>query len=214
MFQLQTVLIGAVWGLSIIVALFVGGFLKSYMSKKGENLATHEDISKLVEQVEAVTRATKEIEAKISDEVWNRQKLWEMKREIIFQTIKTMAHVDSQLESLNAVQQFEHSPDDPVWLQSLGERSRHFLTIMSEFEEMALLVTTVCDAKSIWPLQEFQKLAMNSAREITNGDTPAYAASLKERIKATLSVRNEFRRELGIVDPHTASPTEPNSETK
>lgn len=34
-----------VWGLSVIAALFVGGFLKSYMSKKGENLATQEDVA-------------------------------------------------------------------------------------------------------------------------------------------------------------------------
>jgi len=29
--------------LSVLLALFIGGFLKSYMCKKGENLATHED---------------------------------------------------------------------------------------------------------------------------------------------------------------------------
>jgi len=34
--------------------------------KKGENLATHEDLDKLVVQVRAVTTTTKEIEAKIS----------------------------------------------------------------------------------------------------------------------------------------------------
>jgi hypothetical protein len=39
------------WPLSVLAALFVGGFLKSYFSKKGENLATHEDIQKLVDQV-------------------------------------------------------------------------------------------------------------------------------------------------------------------
>jgi len=37
------------WPLSVIVSLFIGAFLKSYMGKKGENLATHEDIEKLVE---------------------------------------------------------------------------------------------------------------------------------------------------------------------
>jgi hypothetical protein len=43
----------------------VGAYLGSYLKKKGENLATHEDVHKLVEQVSAVTVATKQIEARI-----------------------------------------------------------------------------------------------------------------------------------------------------
>jgi hypothetical protein len=58
----------------LIAALFAGfgAYFGSYFRKKGENLATHEDISKLVDQVSAVTKATKEIEAKISSDVWDR----------------------------------------------------------------------------------------------------------------------------------------------
>jgi hypothetical protein len=61
------------WALSVLAALFLGGFLKSYMSKKGENLATHEDMEKLVQQVRAVTSATEDIRASISTETWTRQ---------------------------------------------------------------------------------------------------------------------------------------------
>jgi hypothetical protein len=58
----------ALWALSALVGSFVGSFLASYFKKKGENLATHEDIALLVDQVRAVTAATKEIEAKISND--------------------------------------------------------------------------------------------------------------------------------------------------
>jgi hypothetical protein len=54
-----------------------GAYFGAYLKKKGENLATHEDINKVLVQVRATTQATKEIEAKISSEVWDRQKLWE-----------------------------------------------------------------------------------------------------------------------------------------
>jgi len=88
------------WALSILVALFTGSFLKSYMSKKGENLATHEDIQELVEQVQAVTTATKEIEAKISIDVWERQRKWDLKRETVFESLKELAVVENTLASL------------------------------------------------------------------------------------------------------------------
>jgi hypothetical protein len=60
------------WGLTTLGGAFIGSFLGSYMKKKGENVATHEDIEKLVDQMKAVTQATKEIESRISGEAWER----------------------------------------------------------------------------------------------------------------------------------------------
>lgn len=55
----------------------VGAYFGSYLKKKGENLATHEDIDKLVVQVSAVTTTTKEIEATISNVTWKRERKYE-----------------------------------------------------------------------------------------------------------------------------------------
>jgi len=60
-------------GLSLVGG-WAGAYLGSYLKKKSENLATHEDIGMLVDQVRAVTQTTKEIEAKISSDVWNQQR--------------------------------------------------------------------------------------------------------------------------------------------
>jgi hypothetical protein len=79
-----------------------GAYFGSYLKKKGGNLATHEDISKLVDQMRAVTQATKEIEAKISNDVWERQRKWEIKREALFEAMKELAGVDYSLAMLDA----------------------------------------------------------------------------------------------------------------
>ena len=60
-----------------------------------------EDIHKLVDQVSAVTTATKEIESKISGDLWDRQKQWELKRDILFDAVKRLNDVDSKLLALN-----------------------------------------------------------------------------------------------------------------
>jgi hypothetical protein len=57
--------------LTFIIGLLAGS-LRSYASKKGENLATKEDLTDL-------TTIARSIEAKISHETWGRQKHWEMK---------------------------------------------------------------------------------------------------------------------------------------
>jgi ATP phosphoribosyltransferase len=53
-----------------------------------KNLATHEDLDKLVKQLEATTNATKAIEARISHETWGRQKNWEMKRDALVSVVR------------------------------------------------------------------------------------------------------------------------------
>ena len=79
-----------------------GAYLGSYLRKKGENRAIHEDIGKLVDQMKAVTQATKEIEAKISDDVWARQRRWELRRDILLQTMDEIANMQGPLAGVAA----------------------------------------------------------------------------------------------------------------
>jgi hypothetical protein len=71
--------------------------LRRLLKTKGENLATHEDIDKLVDQVKVVTATTEQIKTEISDAAWNRQKRWELKREVLFEAAKRITEVDEAL---------------------------------------------------------------------------------------------------------------------
>jgi hypothetical protein len=64
--------------------------LRSYVSKKGENLATKEDVAEL-------TRITKSIEARISEDTWARQRGWELKKEAAFETLKELGSLQWRL---------------------------------------------------------------------------------------------------------------------
>ena len=46
-----------------------------------------------------VTEAMKKIEANISTGVWDKQKRWEMKREVLFETTKRVSEVDDAMLS-------------------------------------------------------------------------------------------------------------------
>jgi predicted oxidoreductase len=96
---METLFIGA---LIFLGGLFTASFLPSYMKEKGENLATHEDMDKLVAQVEATTRATKAIEARISHEVWDRQRQWEMKRDAVISVVQALGLADDMLLTIGS----------------------------------------------------------------------------------------------------------------
>jgi hypothetical protein len=81
----------------ILIFLVVNAFkpfIGSYSAKKGENLATKEDIAQL-------TKIAEGIKAEISDVVWDRQKQWEMKRDAILEGIRAHADLEAALVNLN-----------------------------------------------------------------------------------------------------------------
>jgi len=76
--------------LDLVIIATVSGiaaYLGSYLKKKGENLATHEDLDKLIKQVSAVTTTTKQIEAKISNDMWRRER----KSDLQLKTIESVS---------------------------------------------------------------------------------------------------------------------------
>jgi hypothetical protein len=80
--------------LDLVITACVAGvsaYPGSYLRKKGENTALHEDINKLVDQVSAVTAATETIRAQIGSDLWTRQIVWQQKREA-YAKVLTVSH--------------------------------------------------------------------------------------------------------------------------
>jgi hypothetical protein len=76
-----------------LIGGWVGGFVGTYFNKKGENLATKQDIAE-------ITQTTKDIEAKISSEYWVRQRNFDMKREAAFELLRQAASFQQSVVGL------------------------------------------------------------------------------------------------------------------
>jgi hypothetical protein len=178
-----------------------GAYLGSYLKKKGENLATHEDIDKLVDQVSAVTRATTQIETKISSDLWDRQKQWELKREILFDAAKKLSEIDNKLSSLQTF--WEHLSQGKIE----GEESRirlenkyvtEWTDCMRSFEETESLILVTCSRETMQVFAELSDLLRYTSSRIVSGDLETYAKTKAERLKKLVLVRVGIRKELGI----------------
>ena len=88
--------------LTLLVKRLVAPYVDAYSRQKGQNLATHEDLDKLVAQMAAVTESTENIKAAISDDVWDRQKQWELRRDAVLDAIRAHADLESALVNLNS----------------------------------------------------------------------------------------------------------------
>jgi hypothetical protein len=116
---------------STLISLFVGFYLAGYLREKGKNLATHEDIVKVLDQVRAVTTTTKEIEAKISNDVWDRQKRWELKRDLSFEFAKTVAGAKDVISNVYAV----YNTDKTLTTEKRDARLENRNRVMTKYNE-------------------------------------------------------------------------------
>ena len=194
------------WGLATLIGAFAGSFLGAYMKKKGENLATHEDIDKLIDQVRAVTTTTKLIESNISGDLWDRQKRWELKREVLFEATKRIADIEDALLSIDSVLKLEirEKKEGPAWTESKYENAMKWSKASIAFDETKLLVAMVCNNETKEALEAYGSFALQISTKISPGkDAEIYLKSMPELFKKHLAVRSAMRKELGLDGPKT-----------
>lgn len=199
------------FGASIAILSFLLGavfrpYLTGYGTKKGENLATHEDIGKLVDQVKAVTEATKKIEAEISSGVWDRQKRWEMKREVLFDATRKISELDDAMSTYSAVlredrmKQKVQTPsmeEQLVWEQAKKDRLIEWNKAFTEFDVSRAFVRIVCGEEAT---AAFNELAawINKLTEEMVGNPDAYLSGRTELSRRIALVQKAIRKELEV----------------
>jgi hypothetical protein len=158
--------------LALLAGAF-GGYLTGYVRKKGENLATHEDIGKLTEQVAAVTKTAKEIEAKISSDVWDRQKRWELKREVLSEATRKASQLNDTLRTLHTTLHLVRNdpfPDDLDLLRRQREILTRWNKAVSEFAETTLWVGVVCGEEVTIAIHGLAVVATSIAVDVNKGE--------------------------------------------
>jgi hypothetical protein len=200
---MQTTLIVILSSLNAAIVGF-GIYLAAYLKKKAQNLATREEFKELETQTAALTRTTARIEADIKGELWEKQKRWELKREILFDAAKRLAGLENALSHLNstftAAASPKATPGSP-WQEFQNEGNTRWFKAKSEFDEAKLFVHVSCGEEMRNAFDSYGKRATEVAYKISRGDTDIWLKSIRELDKAILDVREGMRSEFGIKKP-------------
>jgi len=191
--------------MKMLFILFGGAVaaIGGYVGTRLKNEAMMHDLEDLKTQNREIRQATKEIEAKIDDQVWNRQRQWEIKRDMMFTAVKSLNEVDNKLQSLNIFWQHKlegqmESTSEEVGASLQNSYVNGWSDAIKSFEEVEALTQITCSTETMKAFAQLGGLLKSTAGKIVNGDTDAYNSSRKERDKLFGLAKLAIRKELGI----------------
>ena len=148
-----------------------------------------------------MTTATKVIEAKIAGDVWDRQKRWEMKREILFQATRNLAEADDALLACDSVLQVmakEATDKMDAWIGPRHARALRWTQASKALDETRLLVDIVCGPEAKRALDDFAMLTGKIAAGVNKQDITIYRKSGADLAAKLLAVKVAIRTELEL----------------
>jgi hypothetical protein len=203
-----------IWfGLTFIISGF-GAYCGAYLKRRGQGFATQDDINKLVDQGRSVNKAMNEIGAKISTEVWDKQKLWELKRDVLFEAIRRVGEIEELLNTLNSILQIElKEPKEGnlAWMEMKIGNNKKWSRALAHFDETKLFVGVTCAKETKEAFDSYGKLGLELAMAINRRTADSYQKYFPELTVKHLAVRTAVRNELGV-EPYYAPVTSQSSE--
>jgi hypothetical protein len=73
----------------VVLIFWSKAYFEPYLKRKAENLATHEDVERLITQV----RETERVKAEIADRMWDRQSKWTAKKECYISLVEQLTRI-------------------------------------------------------------------------------------------------------------------------
>ena len=81
------------------LAAYFGAFIKTMAA----NDANNQNFEKVLEQMKTQTAEIENIKAAISDDVWDRQEKWKLKRDLLIEVMRCLGEYSDALKSLSWV---------------------------------------------------------------------------------------------------------------
>jgi hypothetical protein len=216
----------AVTSLLTIAGSGIAAYYGAYFKKRGEDQAMKEGFAEVLRQTTETTKATKAIEAKISEEVWDRQKQWELKREVLFDTARRMSTAWDILKNLeNHLQTGIKNPAGKTapWVQLGIDENTKWFRAMAALHESRLFITVTCGKEVLGAINKYVHLITMVAAKIHQGDPTIFKSSWAQLDTLHDAVSASIRKELGVDESLMSqsseslaapSPAPPNPATK
>jgi hypothetical protein len=182
----------------VITAAIAGGgaFLGSYLKKKGENLATKEDIEDLRKQTATLTQTTEGIKARISIDLWSRQQRWDVQKSALLDTLKELASSEALLFAAVYTFQVTKGSESPEAKEQRKDANEQYFAAIRAFWRTKLAMEIVCGKEIADQFQDIDRLMAMTARKMKDGDFGGVWTHYEEIQTAKIQLGNLIRKQL------------------
>jgi hypothetical protein len=175
----------------LFVASLIGAAAGAFFKRIGEDFAAQQSIQKLTATVE-------NIKAAISNDVWDRQKQWEMKRDTVFEAVRVLNKFDNTLIKLSSTFSIivNENPDTTVRRnQLIGEAYLRYGDCCSEYQCANRILNLVVGGKVSKSFRDYFNFASSLVENNPNNQrflaNPGITKELEKRSDAFIQSARE-----------------------
>jgi hypothetical protein len=188
----------------VLLQVFILGggiFLADYLKQKAKNLATREEFNEVKQQTAEIKKVTAKIESDIKGELWDRQKRWELRRDLLLQATKRISALDEALTKyktyVDVRSKATNKDDNDAWYVTGLRTTRRWSKAHASFDESRMLVNVVCGKDVKTALDELSAVIGKIIPGLIADDGNVYDEHHEAFFKAILKSRAAIRKELG-----------------
>ncbi len=187
----------------VAFAPLVGAFLGAYFKRRAEDIATNANFQNVLEQLKRQTAETENIKAAISDDVWDRQKQWELKRDAVYGAWRALRELETALIDFRSAHlcQIPNDNEDVKnhVLNMRQDKAAQFYACFTKFNHAKELADLVVGEKLTRYFSAYFQKVGPIAKEIAKGNAGFFTSEkTKELADISNEIRQEARKELNI----------------
>ena len=180
----------------------IAPYLKGYSEQVGQIRAMKENFDNLVIQTRELTTITETIKGKISDDFWDRQEQWKLRRDAIADTWRNLQELETSLINLHSAFSCPIIGDEKADFLALKGRyaaSKQFEACNTRFLHAKDFADLVIGKELPTYLSAYFKQVGGIAKEIINKNPGYYTSEQRKELADKYNlIRLESRKELNI----------------
>jgi hypothetical protein len=182
----------------------IGAYVGAYLKKSAENRVIHENFKKVLREVEETRAATKKIESQIDDQMWNKQRRWELKRDILIEATKRLTEANDAIYGWDAIMKQMKPRPTQDWNDDVDTAVERWVKAYDEYGTSVSLVGIICDEETVFQFEKMEVFFAGVNEEIHGKQHPSVEGKFGELnalVKETKAIiRDEVRRKTNDGD--------------
>jgi hypothetical protein len=131
--------------------------------------------------------------------MWDRQRVWEMKRDAIFDVVKRLEGTNDALSNLQSAQSvLKKNPDSRLLLDESSKALDALRQAFRAFDAAIPAATLVCGREVRSALYAASQAIRKAAKGVFEGNLDGYEQAVPELAKVLIQASAAARKELGI----------------